>query len=328
MGLTNFPQGISSGGVPVLGGGSGAINAYRKVYFVSKHEEGSDGNSGLDIERPFATIQKALNTVTDEDTIIVLRGDYNEQLTTGFTPGAFSTTGQAAAGRGRYCNLVGVTQGLLPFDSPQLWNQAGSTATLNIRAQGWRLSGFRIVGDSGSPVCVRINQDGSTPTAGIEWASGTQVDNCVIYGAVGSTGGIQHVEAGNCRFFNNQFELFSSATLAALGDPTGEAASIPGRCIIQGNWFIDNVVNIDGAYNNSVIQHNIIGMNKENTMTWGIDLSPGNNNFVTLNSLDGTYTSGGVYKGGTGDDWIGNRVDDTGTNINDNTRMSIGAPNG
>jgi hypothetical protein len=313
MTLTNFPNGITNMGVPILGGGAG-LRAYRNVYFVdhptkggSAKGSGSDGNSGLSLQQAFATVQKALDTVTDEDTIIVMRGSYDEKLSTGLTPGSPTAVGVPDPGRGRYVNLIGVTQGFLPFDSPQLYNVSGADWSLNIRAQGWRVSGFRIVGDSGSPVCIRINQDGSTATPGIEWAAGTTVDNCVFYGAVGSTAGIMHTEAGNCRFVNNQFELFSAA-LAALGDD-GTGTEDPGRCIIQGNWFMDNVINVKNSYNNSVIAYNLVGMNKENTMTHGVDLRNGANNAVYGNQFHGTYNTiagSGFYNAGTNDDWSGN----------------------
>ncbi len=49
MGLTNFPFGITSFGVPVLGGGEGrGLVAFRKVYFVDG-DNGNDGNLGLSI---------------------------------------------------------------------------------------------------------------------------------------------------------------------------------------------------------------------------------------------------------------------------------------
>jgi hypothetical protein len=53
MGLTNFPNGISSMGVPVNGGISG------KVFFVSS-VVGSDGNKGTSTDKPFGTIDYAV----------------------------------------------------------------------------------------------------------------------------------------------------------------------------------------------------------------------------------------------------------------------------
>lgn len=72
MTLTNFPDGISSFGLPVIGSGSLPIgNSYRFVSSV----RGSDGNDGS-FEAPYATIDYAVGTCTASagDVIVVLPG--------------------------------------------------------------------------------------------------------------------------------------------------------------------------------------------------------------------------------------------------------------
>ncbi len=63
MGLTNFPNGISSFGIPVAG--NGVPTTEGNVYFVD-YGNGSDGvsNKSNSLNRPFKTIDKALDLVT------------------------------------------------------------------------------------------------------------------------------------------------------------------------------------------------------------------------------------------------------------------------
>lgn len=77
--LTNFPNGASSFGVPMVGGGLPAT--FGTYYFVSS-DVGSDYNDGLSRDKPFATIDKAVDSVTtNKDDVIVLSTNAVHQLT-------------------------------------------------------------------------------------------------------------------------------------------------------------------------------------------------------------------------------------------------------
>lgn len=79
MGLTNFPGGISSMGVPVMG--SGIPSTKGKVYFVD-YGSGSDGNSGLSSSKPLKTVAAAYAKVTtNNDDVIVLQGSASHVVT-------------------------------------------------------------------------------------------------------------------------------------------------------------------------------------------------------------------------------------------------------
>lgn len=69
MGMTNFPGGIASMGVPVIGQTTG------NVFFVSS-VSGSDGNKGKSPSKPFATINRAVESCTADkgDVIYVMPG--------------------------------------------------------------------------------------------------------------------------------------------------------------------------------------------------------------------------------------------------------------
>jgi hypothetical protein len=86
MPLTNFPNGITSFGVPVLGGGYAPI--FGDIYGVDG-TYGNDGNTGS-IDKPFATIQAAMNeqiakTQGKGDAIYVNPGTYAESLVADLT---------------------------------------------------------------------------------------------------------------------------------------------------------------------------------------------------------------------------------------------------
>ena len=72
MGLTKFPNGISSMGMPVIGG---AYSTTGSVFFVDSNT-GSNGNSGADKDHPFADIDYAIGrcTASKGDIIFVMPG--------------------------------------------------------------------------------------------------------------------------------------------------------------------------------------------------------------------------------------------------------------
>jgi len=79
MTLTNFPNGITSQGMPILG--SGVPTTEGNVYFVD-YGAGSDGNKGTDIKKPFKTLDKAVTTATSNNNdVICLIGSDTHVLT-------------------------------------------------------------------------------------------------------------------------------------------------------------------------------------------------------------------------------------------------------
>jgi hypothetical protein len=73
MGLTNYPNGISSFGIPVIGN-SMVPSSPGKYYWVD-YTNGSNGNTGLSPKKAFKTVKKAYDTTTDgNDDVICLIG--------------------------------------------------------------------------------------------------------------------------------------------------------------------------------------------------------------------------------------------------------------
>lgn len=306
------------GGVPVLPGIGGlGVVAFRKVYFVD-NRLGFDGNTGLGTGGglAFKTVQRALNVVEDEDTIIVFKGvgNYDEKLTTGQN----IRYAAMVPGRGRNVTLAGASPTYLPYNSPQLYNVSGSEYTLFIRSPGWRVTGLRILGDTGAPRGILAEMAQAANTAGTNWAPGLQIDHCTIYGYVDtSNAGFVSSAIADCRVFDNLFEGFGSSTLAAMGEETdGSLVTQPGFTFpqyqIRGNVFKDNKLSIKVPCQSSTITHNTIGQNRTRSVAsyGGIDLNGGSgDNLISQNVLANQYESGGQYRrAASTDEWGGNIV--------------------
>lgn len=77
MGLTNFPNGISSMGMPL----SGAVNPFGTTWFVDS-TNGGDGNTGKSTTKAFSTIQKAIDMAAAGDTVILSPGTHSVDVST------------------------------------------------------------------------------------------------------------------------------------------------------------------------------------------------------------------------------------------------------
>lgn len=310
---TDFTNGLFAQGVPVLPGASGLV-AFKNVYFVDR-TYGHDGNSGLGANQgmSFATVQQALNVVRDADSIVVMPSStYNEQLITGLVPGTPTAVPDAPKGQGRYVTLMGASNTKWAFDSPQLYNVSGDTATLLVRSPGFRLSGFRLVGDSDSPICVKGEIAGASATANSAWAAGLQVDNCVFYGAVGSCAGLSMQAIMNFRILNNMFDHFPSTNTGAIVNATGGFSTYP-RGHIMGNIFVNCKDNIVAPYGSTLISGNILQDAHVYPITRGIILTGGTSNTVTMNILGGATYDGTLYLAASGDNWAGNVTEHDGS---------------
>lgn len=86
MAFTNFPNGITSLGMPVIG--SGTIPATNGNYFFVSSVTGSAGNDGTNMSTPYSTIVVALTqcVAANNDVIVVLPG-HAETLTSATTLG-------------------------------------------------------------------------------------------------------------------------------------------------------------------------------------------------------------------------------------------------
>ena len=70
MSLTNFPNGITSFGVPVIPGGI-PFGRNSKAFFVDP-VAGLDGNRGTDLSKPLKTLSKASTSSTKKQLLMAI----------------------------------------------------------------------------------------------------------------------------------------------------------------------------------------------------------------------------------------------------------------
>jgi hypothetical protein len=136
MTLTNFPNGITSFGVPQIG--SGIIPVTNgNYYFVCNrtNANGSDGNEGTSPEMPFATLDTAINncTANNGDVIIILPG-HAESIASA-TALLFDIAGVTIIGLG-----VGSARPTFTFTT-------ANTAKIPVSAANVKISGCVFVGN-------------------------------------------------------------------------------------------------------------------------------------------------------------------------------------
>lgn len=129
MGLSHFPHGVSSFGMPVLGGGVAGGN----VFFVSS--TGNNANGGTDPEDAVATVTKALTlcTANKGDTIVVLPGTIAENI----------VVNKAMV------RIIGYSNGLGgPYMSRiNPASATSSTATILVQARDVEIAGLQVAGN-------------------------------------------------------------------------------------------------------------------------------------------------------------------------------------
>lgn len=131
--VTNFPNGVSSFGVPVMGGGPQVPFTTGNYFFVDSGT-GAAGNSGTSVDYPLATIDQAINkcTASNGDVIIVFPG--HAETISGATSLVMDTAG---------VSVIGLGSGAL---RPTLTYSA-TASIINVTAADCRLENLLIVGN-------------------------------------------------------------------------------------------------------------------------------------------------------------------------------------
>ena len=234
MPLTNFPNGVTSYGVPVVG--SGQIPTSTGTYFFVDSNTGSSGNTGLEPSKPLATIDSAINKCTaDKGDVIVVMPNHAENVSSASAI-TLDVAGVSIIGLGQWAS------------KPTLTYTGATTATVVVSAANCRISNlnfacaiddlaaFIVLSASGQVVdnCNFSSSGATLYTGGIQIT--TTYDNILIYGceflqatdpdgtgAAAGTGCVYLVDSENvviksCRF-RGQFEsgIVHNKTTAAKG---------------------------------------------------------------------------------------------------------------
>ena len=220
MGLTAFPNGVSSFGVPVVGSGP-SIPASTGTYFFVDSTTGSNSNSGRDKDHPVATITYALTlcTASKGDVIVVMPG-YTETVTAAIT---VNKAGVYIIGLG-WGNLIPSIQGNGAIDAVSITaanvtldnfqfpspDTDAQTAVINVTAAGVTIRNIRAIGSETSNNVVDM----------ITLASGA--DDCTIE---------------NVRLFNSVVAVNSFLSLEAA-----VARLLVRNCVFQGECVTAGII--------------------------------------------------------------------------------------
>ena len=255
MGLTNFPNGISSFGVPVVGGSSRQI--FGDVYCVDG-TNGSDDDPGT-MDEPKATIQAAItlqtaNTTGKGDVIYVMPGVYAEALT-----GTLTKVSLIAAGS----NFGNGPNGVVVYPA------AASNCFLGTTYQA-EIDGFTFVqGTTTTPALLFNNMRWTTFNNNAIIGSNS---SCVEAIQIGNTDAV--ATAANCdfnRITNNYVgTIFGTASSFTFAFKVGRVGYLNGaskkQCmstIIENNQFFATTSGIylgvgAGNADGTIIKRNII----------------------------------------------------------------------
>jgi hypothetical protein len=194
MGLTAYPRGISSMGVPVIPG-SNTAPIMGSVYFVDS-ATGSNSNSGADKDHPFATLDYAIGKCTaNKGDVIYVMPNHAETIT-----GAGGITADIAG-----VDIIGVGK----YDNrPRFLMDAGTTVTFLVSAADVSISNLVFAGGhSDIAKCFNVTGVGCTidrcefrqntadenfltcieASGAANTADGLTVTNCFAYGVDAST---------------------------------------------------------------------------------------------------------------------------------------------
>lgn len=311
--LTNFPNGITSMGIPVVGGMPPSV--YGRYWFVDA-KIGSDGNSGRSNSRPFATMSKAFSMLDSGDVIFV-RGKVKEQLTT--PAGVFDVTIMGAGNRPRHADDHTESEGARG-SSAATWTAPDSGSTANplliVQQQGWRIGGITWQIAGSATVCVRLHK---TDDAGDAERDGGHAE--LFYnkfqGNPSSAVGIG-VQTNGIGFWTLKDNLFLGLVTGVA--KTGSAGGQVGWGEIIGNRFSDNTNGIVSPLYRFLVKGNYFLA----THTKEVDLTSGTANIVTENVFMGDYDANVA---GTGDVWFNNyALDAASAEVDDTTGQTTAVP--
>lgn len=216
MSYTNFPNGLTSFGMPIIGSMPYGMKAESRIWFVDQ-QDGNDGNDGLNPETAFQYISRAILKASNFDVIYCLAQGY----TTMNDPTPFRET--AAEGNlvipYAMDNVSLVGAGHLGFGrkpvAPQIKGASGATtAVLSVRAPYVNIENLAFNRGSSTTGGIYTANEGDQVTE----AMGTTIYNCYfrnLRGAGATNGGAIFVEGiwqaniSNCYFHNNRVGVYA-----------------------------------------------------------------------------------------------------------------------
>lgn len=305
MGFTNFPHGVTSLGIPLLGGGgriqTGAPamrSTYGRTWFVNAFA-GADGAPGNSPLSAMATMTEAFSRIASGD-VINFCGKLTEQLVTPVN--VFDVWINGMGNRPRHADATPVGGNMAAAQWAPASGGTAAQATCRVLQQGWRFSNFLMTAIDTNAACIEIVRNAGAGDLERD-ASHTQVLGMRFSGAgVGIRGGVAgtfteipfNVEVG--------FSQFDNMTYGMRG------AIECNQWFIHDNFFAANTNQIIMVARNFLIKNNSLGLFTASGNSGGITLTGATGgNQITGNNLSGTYSiAGGYSSAAAGDNWYGN----------------------
>jgi hypothetical protein len=250
MPFTNFPNGLTSFGIPLLGGGQLSIpNRPNQIFFVD--QTGAFSTTG---NQSFTAIQDAINACSDDAgaTVFVFPGSYDENLVIPAGLNYLSLIGAQIPGYARPDIVPSTGIALSNAASQGLVLQhlrfAGTDADVVVqRGNGFLFDDCVFDGDAGmaaTEAALRLvpsdTDDSFSASEGIIQRSlfrGTSVGAGIIMQhaiAAGGGEGTSDNQILGCRFYDNGVDLLSAVAAS------GGGAGIYLRLLCAGNFFMQN----------------------------------------------------------------------------------------
>lgn len=309
--FTDFPNGATSFGVPLFGGGAKVVSAgpspssqTGRTWFVDT-VFGANGNSGAGPSSPLQTMAAVFERLRSGD-VVNVRGRISEQLVTPVQ--VFDVWINGMGNRPRHADAapLGSRYAATQWGAPASGGVAAQ-ATLRVLQQGWRFTNILFTAVDANAACLELVRNAGAGDAERD-ASHASIYGCRFSGdGIGIRSGVAglfteivfNVEVADCDFNN---------MTTAMSGISGNGWKI------RGNRFWANGSTITMALQNSHIYDNIIGSFTAAANSGGIDLNGGGGLcMVTKNFLSGAYSVAGGYRvSNANDNWWGNFADVTG----------------
>jgi hypothetical protein len=242
MALTNFPNGVSSFGVPVMGAGGGIPATTGSYFFVDSGTYAA--RDGLGPDTPLATVDAAiaLCTANNGDVIVVMPG-HAESLAAAITMDVAGVT------------LIGIGEG---SSVPTLTFTAD--VTINVTAAGCRISNFRLaLGVATVAVGVTVAAADVTVEKIESISHATSQFTAII-----SVGAFERV-----KILNNTLRTLITASATAGLQLNGCDNLVVSGNLITGHFATAGISNVTDEVLNALIIRNVV----HNTSATGGDLA-------------------------------------------------------
>lgn len=298
MPLTNFPNGVSSFGLPLPAGYNLFPNNGKTHYWVHGNQ-GSNGNPGTSPDLPLLTMTKAFTLITSGDIIHVL-GNVREQLVT--PVGIFDVTVIGEGTRPRHADAHTGNNGYQTAN----WRAPASGAVVgqaNVRViqQGWRFENILWAAGDSTAAMIEVVRNAGAGDAERDGSHCSILGNRFSGAGVGVRSGVAGLFteiAFNVEVAGNKFNACTTAISGINGN----------SWTIHDNEFQGCTSVITLACQNSYVYNNVLSGFTAAANSGGIDMTGGGGlNIVTKNYLSGTYSNAGGYKvSNANDEWAGN----------------------